>query len=137
MNFIFLILILDIIGVGVTVYLIRMRQAGEKPVCPIGNDCHKVLASEYNRLFFVHNDLLGLFFYLASIVFSVMLLNHFGPENMLTLLFGCMLASGAALSVLFVYVQWRVIRAWCFWCVFSAMNVWIIGILFLIQKTYL
>lgn len=126
MSPLFLILLLEILGAIATIYLIGKRQAGEKPVCPIGDNCHTVLSSKYNKMFFVHNDELGLVFYLVAIFFAVALLNNFGPIELIEKIFGLMLAAASTLSVVFVYLQWRVIRAWCFWCVFSAVNVWVI-----------
>lgn len=57
------------IGISETVYLIRKRIASEKPICPIGGGCFLVLTSKYNKIFFIHNDVLGLLFYaIASFI---------------------------------------------------------------------
>src|SRR5258708_37453340 len=63
------------IGVAETVYLIRTRRALERPVCIVGQSCSTVLESKYNKLFlFLHNDEMGLFFYLVALVLPALIL---------------------------------------------------------------
>ncbi|MEK7473303.1 MAG: vitamin K epoxide reductase family protein [Patescibacteria group bacterium] len=112
------------IGISEVVYLIRTRRAAEQPVCLIGGQCAMVLTSKYNKLFGFHNDVAGLLFYIAASVLTALLVLEIGPEQLLVDVFALMLAVASLLSLLLVYIQWRVLKAWCFWCLMSAFTVW-------------
>ncbi|MBI4094957.1 MAG: vitamin K epoxide reductase family protein [Candidatus Liptonbacteria bacterium] len=120
------------IGISETAYLIRKRIAAEVPVCPVGEGCETVLNSKYNRMFFgIHNDLLGMLFYVAFTAIAAFLVVGVEPlETWLTL--GKLMLLGATLmSVIFTYLQWKVIGAWCFWCLMSAGTVALMDIIVL------
>lgn len=111
------------IGISETVYLIRKRKEGDKPLCPIGGGCSTVLESKYNSIFGVHNDLLGLLFYLASGFLTALIVLEIGPTAVLTNVVGLMICGALAMSVVFTYLQAFVIKSWCFWCVMSALTI--------------
>lgn len=123
------------IGIAETTYLIRMRRMEEKPICPIGNDCHLVLTSKYNRLFGIHNDILGLSFYLAAAAltgYGVLDGRYVSRDTDITLLvgFASMLVGGTLFSLVLVFIQWRLVKAWCFWCLTSSVTVWLMTAIF-------
>ncbi|MBI2049924.1 MAG: hypothetical protein HYT35_00500 [Candidatus Staskawiczbacteria bacterium] len=120
---------LSAIGVSETVYLIKKRIALEKPVCPIGDDCTLVLESKYNRIFIVPNDVLGLLFYIAASFISAFLVIGVEPLAFWDFIFKSSVAFGGLLSLALTYLQWRVIRAWCFWCLMSAFTIWLMVII--------
>lgn len=113
------------IGLLETSYLIHMRRKEEKPICPIGNDCHVVLSSKYNRLMGVHNDVLGFTFYLAAAVLSLQ------TNAILVRGFAAMLIFGSVFSLGLVFIQWRLVKAWCFWCLMSSCTIWTMTFLYL------
>lgn len=119
--------ILAAIGLSETIYLIRKRLSAEKPVCLIGGSCSLVLESKYNKLFGVHNDILGLLFYIMALFVSGFLMLGVGSFEFLDFVLKLSVALGSLLSLLFTYLQWKVIKAWCFWCLMSAMTVWLMG----------
>ena len=120
------------IGISETAYLIRARAAAEHPVCPIGKGCITVLSSKYNRLFLrIHNDLLGMLFYLAFAAIAALLVIDIGHNPLLLLLAKAFLSGATLMSLIFIYLQWKVIRAWCFWCVMSAATVGLMDLIFL------
>ena len=121
----FLIMVLSFVGAVETVYLIRKRIASEHPVCIIGQGCGAVLDSKYNRLFIVHNDVLGLMAYAAVLVLSILLLANAGPIDILRTLLFWLAGISATMSVVFTFIQWQIIRAWCFWCLMSAIITWV------------
>lgn len=125
MNASIILLVLSAIGIGETVYLIRTRRAMRAPVCPIDGGCSTVLESKYNKLFFISNDTLGLLFYLGTAGLSVLMATNTNPlwRTLITLA----VAAGSLMSLVFTYLQWRVIRAWCFWCLMSAITIWLMG----------
>ena len=127
-------LILAVIGLAETTYLILKRVREERPICPIGNDCHTVLTSKYNRLFGIHNDILGLGFYLLILALSV--IGAFGDSAMIGMsekefrsLVLLVLLGGSIFSFSLVMIQWRWVKAWCFWCLSSSVNIWLMTLL--------
>lgn len=120
------------LGIAEIAYLIERRKKGEKPVCFIGERCHDVLESKYNKIILFHNDVWGLLFYLDVAVLAALLVIGVEPlilwENLLVI----SVWSGAIISLFLIYLQWKVIRAWCFWCVLSALTIFGMVIILLI-----
>jgi len=125
---------LSAIGISETVYLIRARIKSEKPVCPIGGGCALVLTSKYNKIFIVPNDILGLLFYVAASFISAFLVIGVGPLVFWYFILKLSVAFGTILSLFFTYLQWRVVHAWCFWCLMSAFTIWFMGTIILVSS---
>lgn len=123
---------LSAIGISETVYLIRKRVAAEKPICPIGDSCTLVLTSKYNKIFIIQNDVLGLLFYIMASFVAAFLVIGIEPLAFWSFVLKLSVVMGAFLSLFFTYLQWRVIRAWCFWCLMSAFTIWLMGIIILV-----
>ncbi len=123
MTAISLLFTLAAIGISETVYLIRKRKLEERPICPIGGGCTKVLTSEYNRLFGIHNDQLGLAFYLSLALAAALIVIGVPPTWLWFLLASLAVTGASVMSIYFIFLQWRVIQAWCFWCLMSAATV--------------
>ena len=126
---------LSALGISEAVYLIRKRIASEKPFCPIGGGCSLVLTSKYNKLFLIHNDILGLLFYITASFIAAFLVIGIEPLLFWSLIFKIMVLLGSLMSLVFTYLQWRVIKAWCFWCLMSASTIWLMGIIILLSST--
>lgn len=123
------------IGVSETAYLIRKRISAEQPVCPLGEGCATVLNSKYNRLFFgFHNEIGGLLFYMAFAAIAALLVIGIGQAETLLLTVQVMLAGATFFSLVLVYLQWKVIRAWCFWCMMSAATVGAMDLIVIVSK---
>ena len=123
---------LSSIGISETVYLIRKRIALEKPICPIGGGCEKVLESKYNKIFFIHNDVVGLLSYIIISVIAAFLVIEVPPATLWSLLIKILVVTASLASLFFTYLQWRVLRAWCFWCLMSAFTIWLMAFIILI-----
>lgn len=132
MSVLALIFTLSAIGISETAYLIRQRVASRKPVCFIGKNCAAVLESKYSRFFIIPNDLAGLFFYIFVSFLSAVLVvgsEPSGPDlRRWDITLKTVVAAGSFMSLVFTYLQWRVIRVWCFWCLMSAFTIWLMGI---------
>ncbi len=126
---------LSCIGISETVYLIKKRLSLQKPFCPIGENCLAVLESKYSRIFIVPNDILGLLFYIFTSVITVLLVIGVGPLLMLSIAMKIMVISGSLLSVFFTYLQFKVIKAWCVWCLISACTIWLMGVTILLSDS--
>ena len=123
---------LSCIGIAETLHLIRMRRAIERRVAA-GDEVHsRVLMSRYNTLLpGIHNDILGLVFYVTSALLTALLFMQEGPLEWIYAT--TMGAVGAAvfMSLVFVYLMWRVIRYWCVWCLMSAFITFVMGFIVL------
>lgn len=125
---------LSCLGISETVYLIKKRLMLQRPICPVGENCAIVLESKYNHLLIIPNDVLGLLFYIACVFITVFLVLEIYP----TWLFGATIALivglGSLLSVFFTYLQFNIIKAWCFWCLMSACTIWAMGVIITINR---
>lgn len=123
------------IGIAETVYLVRSRWAAAHPVCPIGGEsCLVVLASRYSRFLGVPNDILGVIFYFIMGIGSAFLVIGVGPLPLLDQVVKAAVTLAAWLSVYFTYLQVRVIRRWCFWCLMSAITIWAMALVLITNK---
>lgn len=118
-------------GISETAYLIRKRMALEAPVCPIGEDCATVLSSKYSKIFGIHNEYLGLLFYFAVSFAAAFLVIGVGSLPFWNFILRVLVAGASVFSAFLIYLQWRVIQAWCFWCVMSAITVFIMALILL------
>lgn len=120
------------IGISEASYLVRKRIAAERPVCPIGEGCETVLRSKYNKIFGIHNDALGLVFYICAAIATGLLViyeNSLDLQSFLILVLRLMLLGATIMSAIFVYLQWKIIKAWCFWCLMSVLTIVIMDII--------
>lgn len=111
------------IGISETVYLIRKKRADEKPFCVLGETCQIVLQSKYNKTFGVPNEILGVLFYVTVSVITAFLVIEVEPLNFWELAAKGLIYAGAVMSLYFVFLQWKVLKAWCFWCMMSAFTI--------------
>lgn len=124
---------LSAIGISETVYLIRKRIASEKPVCPIGEGCQTVLTSKYSRLFIIPNDILGLLTYIIISFTAAFLVIGVEPVSFWNFTLAVLVGISSLMSLFLTYLQWRVIKAWCFWCLMSAFTIWLMGVIIVIS----
>jgi len=124
---------LSAVGIAEMVYLIRTRVAAEQPICPIGGGCQIVLTSKWSKIFVIPNDILGLLNYIGIAFLSAFLVIDIGPTNLWFLFLEIIIAATSLLSLFFVYLQWKIIKAWCFWCVMSACTFWLMGVIILVS----
>lgn len=128
---------LSALGISETVYLIKKRLLSQKPICPIGEDCTKVLSSKYSTIFLIPNDVLGLVFYIICSLITAFLVIGIEPIVFWKQLISWLLLGGSLMSVYFTYLQFRVIRALCFWCLMSALTIWLMGVIIMIERAIL
>ncbi|MDO8604512.1 MAG: vitamin K epoxide reductase family protein [bacterium] len=126
-----IIFILALIGIGVCLYLNYERKRKRPPVCVIGNSCATVWESPYSKIFGVSNEILGIIFYATLAVVEWSIISGNISEQ---IIIGeiMILVGGIAMSTYYLFVQWRVIRAWCFWCTLSAIIVFLMIIVRLV-----
>ena len=125
---------LSAIGVSETVYLIRKRIASEKPICPIGGGCVTVLTSKYSKVFLIPNDVLGLLSYIIISFIAAFLVIGVEPMFVWISALKILVAVASLMSIFLTYLQWRVLHAWCFWCLMSAFTIWLMGIIIIVNN---
>ena len=124
---------LSALGISETVYLTKTRLLLQKPICVVGEDCLKVLESKYSKIFIIPNDVLGLLFYIISSLVAAFLVIEVAPLQFWDYFITILVASGSLVSAFFVYLQFKVIKAWCFWCLMSAGTIWLMGVVILFR----
>lgn len=125
---------LSAIGISEAVYLIRQRKAGQRPICVIGEECHLVLESKYNRILgIVHNDVLGLILYIFIAFITAFLVIGIEPIFLWNRIAQISILAGTATSLFLIYIQWRIIKVWCFWCLMSAFTVFMMAFIILLS----
>lgn len=129
-----LIFTLSAIGISETAYLIRARINSQKPVCPIGEGCVEVLTSKYSKIFLIPNDVLGLFAYIAISFLAASLVIGFQSAHELYFVLQVLVIAASVISIFFTYLQWRVVRVWCFWCLMSGVTIWLMAIIIIFNK---
>lgn len=125
---------LSAIGISETVYLIRKRVASEQPICPIGHGCMTVLSSKYSRLLIIPNDTLGLLAYGAMSIAAALLVIGVQPIFLWVMVLKILVGISSLMSFFLTYLQWRKIKAWCFWCLMSAFTIWFMGVIILVTS---
>lgn len=115
------------VGLSETAYLIRKHLTNESPTCIIGQEeqCLRVLESKYNNIFGIPNEILGFVFYLIISTISVLLVLEINPIQLWDLTAKVLISIGAMMSLGFTYIQWRIIKAWCTWCLISATTIFL------------
>lgn len=114
--------IVALAGIGVlnTIYL-SYHAITKTPVkCIFFPDewCHKVQMSSYSRMFGIPNAFMGFAMYAGILVFSLLYASDVTPFWPVTVL----ILMGFLFSMYFSYIQASVLKAWCTWCVLSAID---------------
>jgi uncharacterized membrane protein len=104
------------LGMVDTFYL---SAKGSQPVpCRITGGCNDVLTSQYSKVLGVPLSTIGLLFYLT--IFSLAVFHAFGAADTLRWVFWLALP-GLAISMALVGIQAFVLRAYCEYCLASAI----------------
>jgi uncharacterized membrane protein len=120
MNTITLLVACGIVGVADTLYLIYHKMRGTDVACPFfpREWCRTVQYSSYSTTLGVPNSIAGLGMYTALLV----LVWLYVGGTIAFLPIQALVTFGFLFSLYFTYVQAFVLRAFCTWCVVSAVN---------------
>lgn len=115
-----LIYIFSLVGLADTSYLVYHTAKGTDVHCLFFPPewCHKVQHSPQSKTFGVPNSLAGLGMY--SLILLLALAGAYGVTPFWPL--QALIGFGFLFSLYFIYVQAFVLRAFCTWCVVSAIN---------------
>lgn len=118
MSTLFILLItVTIFGIINTLYLSYHTIKGTAVACWWFPDewCEKVQNSPYSKTFGIPNPFLGLGMLLAILLLTFLALNNTVPFWIV----GAIISFGFAFSIYFLYIQAKVLKAYCTWCVVS------------------
>lgn len=90
-----------------------------------------VIISIDGRIFGIHTDILGFLFYITISLIAASLVIGVSRAEWWHLAANVMIAGGVLSSLALLFIQWKVIRAWCFWCVMSAITIFVMTIVIL------
>jgi len=103
---------LAIIGLIISGYLLYKRKTKEPVACLMGEDCNKVVRSEYSKMFGVPNALLGVIYYviLSALILLALYTTINLPLGTIILVFT---GIGVLFYFLMIYIQLYKIKEWC------------------------
>lgn len=115
-----IIYIFSILGILDTVYLSYHAFTKTPVKCLFFPDewCAKVQFSKFSKIFGIPNPFLGLLMYVAILILASLFAAGSVPFLWLQLIIGF----GFLFSLYFTIIQAFVLKAWCTWCVVSAIN---------------
>lgn len=111
--------VLAMVGLLVSSYLTYVYVLGGPILCNGGHGCELIRASQQAKFFGISTPLYGVTFYLVLALLTWLVGLVRGPWLRHALLVWT--AGGFLVSVYLTYVEAFVIRAWCLWCVMSAI----------------
>lgn len=120
MNTITILYVCGAIGILDTLYLIYHKLAGTDVDCPFFPKewCHKVQHSPQSKTFGIPNSYAGFLMYAAILALTA----SYAAGAVAFWPIRAVVTFGFLFSMYFVYVQAAVLRAFCTWCVVSAIN---------------
>ena len=107
--------VLGLAGVAVSAY-VWYKQVTTGPVACWGEGCANVIRSRYGRLLGIPNGALGVAYFGAAALTSVIS----GRVPSVWVLLGAATIAALVLYAYLTYLQFAVLRAWCVWCLTSA-----------------
>lgn len=131
MNALYIIIVLSIIGLLDSLYLTYkyLYKAPTKCVVFPADWCEIVEKSRQSKTLGIPNSLMGIMYYLSVLFLSILSLGGQAPFWAL----GIIIIIGFCFSVYFTYVQSVILKAFCIWCVISALD----SILMLLTVSYI
>jgi uncharacterized membrane protein len=109
------IVLLCLVGLGISAYLTYTHYAEIKPICTSGKSCETVQSSSYAKLAGIPVAVLGLAGYAAIVVASLL------PGEPTRMLAAVAALVGLGFSLYLTYLELFKIHAVCQWCVASAV----------------
>lgn len=121
-----IIFIFSFLGILDTVYLSYHAFTKTPVKCIFFPDewCKKVQYSKYSKMFGIPNPFLGFLMYSALFVLAYLFTQNLITFNYIQVVVGI----GFLFSLYFTIIQAFVLRAWCTWCVVSALNFLVLAI---------
>jgi len=115
-------LVLSLVGTGISGYLVYAHYFKIDPVCLPGAPCEVVLTSRYADMWGVPLSLLGLLMYLGLLVLCIwQLLIRSEQRGLIASGVYTLALSGTFFSLYLLYLEAYVIHGYCTWCLASGL----------------
>lgn len=117
-------LALAICGISIASFLAyKHRVKSSQPlVCPLNSRCDVVIESKWSTILGIRNEILGIIFYVGLFAAGICLI--FIPQYTQKILLALVIVGGlgSAFSLLLTYLQFSIIKNYCFYCILSALT---------------
>ena len=116
-------IILSLIGFGVSFYIYYSKKYDKPLYCPIGQDCDAVVKSKYGKTFGIENTVPGMLYYIMVLIYAIAFLvnrNIFKGIIIYYLIVGASIGS-VLFSIYLTAVQAFVLKKWCYYCIISSI----------------
>lgn len=114
----YIVLLFSILGFISALIIYINNQKKNPHMCPRKGGCNLVTKGKYSRLFGFQNDILGMMYYTSLIV----LIPFINIDYEVLTFVRTLSIFGFVFSIYFIYLQMKVIKSWCMWCVISAIS---------------
>ena len=118
-----IVFLLAFAGLAVAWFIYYKRSKKENLVCVVGKKCDVVLYSKYNNIANVPLENLGMLYYVTVAILTILFLR--GQETILAIPIISTIITisviGALFSIYLLYVQGVILKAWCDYCITSAI----------------
>ena len=113
------------LGASISILLLQRHSGGGTLFCPVGAGCDAVLSSKYAVVMGIPLPWLGIGFYLALLLLSLWAYGTVSRPSRARLLGSVLWLSivGVSFSAVLMFIQFRVLRAFCPLCTASALVV--------------
>ncbi len=112
-----ILLLLSLAGFFDSSYLTILHYKNIIPPCTIAKGCETVLTSQFSTIFGIPIALFGSLYFLASIFLLLLIFQN--PTKNFLFYFKLLSFSGVIVSVILIYIQTFVLRAFCQYCILS------------------
>ncbi len=118
-----IILIISLCGLFVANKIRLEKKSGKPIVCPIDGNCETVLHSKYATFINVPLEYAGIMYYLFIFAsYLSFVLNPSLQNSLWGLVASVSTIFGLFFSIYLTFVQWKIIKSWCTWCLTSALT---------------
>jgi uncharacterized membrane protein len=122
-------LVLSVLGIGISGYLTYIKLARIKPYCAGIGDCEVVNSGPYSSIAGIPVALLGLLSYIVILGAAIVVLRGLPWAGTATLVVFGLALMGTLFSAYLTYLELFVIGVICPWCVASAIVITLILLL--------
>lgn len=118
---IFITIVVSLLGTALSGYIWYGKKNNKPLICPLRSDCDAVVRSDFSRLFGIPLEILGLTYYVLTLISNIIFIYQPTLKNPLVT-FGFLVITTIAFlfSIYLTAVQAFAIRQWCIWCLTSA-----------------